>query len=269
MDYLLEPNYSPDEDQYYDAQLARFMQLEEERIGFASAPSPRKVEKKHAVSVTDLTANDEQIARVIQQEEKEFQNRGSKQVLNKTMKHLQTKYDELVALQLQRQEGKTELQYLDEVLATSLAHTAAQLMIQQNFPEAEEGNIRQHDVSESYEELLELGEKIGVVSRGLSEKDLEALPVRTFNSAVSKQNSSCAICKEDYRQNEKLRTLQCFHSFHCNCIDRWLSTKKTCPVCLKEVHEQRVKKRINLIQLQYFTDVTIWIMRWFWKDSCL
>ena len=44
-----------------------------------------------------------------------------------------------------------------------------------------------------------------------------------------KNNVECSICYE----NDKsiIRRLKCGHEFHLDCIDLWLSGKKTCPIC--------------------------------------
>eukprot|EP01118_Nematostelium_gracile_P019335 TRINITY_DN8935_c0_g1_i1.p1 TRINITY_DN8935_c0_g1~~TRINITY_DN8935_c0_g1_i1.p1 ORF type:complete len:285 (+),score=62.36 TRINITY_DN8935_c0_g1_i1:58-912(+) len=84
----------------------------------------------------------------------------------------------------------------------------------------------------SYEELLELEEKMGKVERGVNKTELRQLPIHTFQSSRAKENeSSCIICQQDYTDGEKLRTLRCFHAFHQECIDTWLKNKTTCPVC--------------------------------------
>jgi E3 ubiquitin-protein ligase RNF13 len=36
----------------------------------------------------------------------------------------------------------------------------------------------------------------------------------------------CAICLEQYLENERIRTLPCRHEFHVHCIDIWLTTRK-------------------------------------------
>lgn len=46
---------------------------------------------------------------------------------------------------------------------------------------------------------------------------------------------NCQICLESYQAGEKLRTLPCLHSFHSRCIQRWLHTNNTCPVCRQRV----------------------------------
>jgi hypothetical protein len=42
----------------------------------------------------------------------------------------------------------------------------------------------------------------------------------------------CAVCLGDYLQDEKIKHLPaCNHCFHVQCIDKWLSTNLTCPIC--------------------------------------
>jgi hypothetical protein len=41
----------------------------------------------------------------------------------------------------------------------------------------------------------------------------------------------CAICLENFENEDVLRMLPCFHRFHVNCIDDWFNTGSTCPIC--------------------------------------
>jgi len=45
----------------------------------------------------------------------------------------------------------------------------------------------------------------------------------------------CAICQEEYRLKEYKRVLTCDHSFHKRCIDKWLKTNLSCPMCRKDI----------------------------------
>lgn len=101
----------------------------------------------------------------------------------------------------------------------------------------------------SYEELLELGERIGNVRTRprICKEQLAPLPTRIASDrecqvddlGKAAPSNSCAVCCEAYVRGEELRTLPCFHSFHTQCIDQWLlsdmpgATK--CPVCHHEV----------------------------------
>lgn len=42
----------------------------------------------------------------------------------------------------------------------------------------------------------------------------------------------CAVCLGDYQAEDKLQQIPaCGHSFHMDCIDHWLATHTTCPLC--------------------------------------
>nr|GEY81217.1 ribonuclease H-like domain-containing protein [Tanacetum cinerariifolium] len=69
---------------------------------------------------------------------------------------------------------------------------------------------------------------------GLSEeKILEHLNVTTTQGKKCKGEGvdSCAICLSEYKENEKMATLQCGHGFHVECIKSWLLLKNVCTMC--------------------------------------
>ncbi|XP_073256809.1 RING finger protein 215-like [Porites lutea] len=56
------------------------------------------------------------------------------------------------------------------------------------------------------------------------------------SSASSKRRARrdvevCAVCLDEFYNNQLVRTLPCAHEFHCECVDRWLLAKRTCPLC--------------------------------------
>ena len=86
----------------------------------------------------------------------------------------------------------------------------------------------------TYEQLLQLENNVGNVSRGLSEKQIEILPVSHYLKA-NFDEKDCVICQESFKTLEKIKKLPCCHFFHVNCIDTWLRQEKKCPFCNKEV----------------------------------
>ncbi|XP_010540257.1 PREDICTED: RING-H2 finger protein ATL38-like [Tarenaya hassleriana] len=63
---------------------------------------------------------------------------------------------------------------------------------------------------------------------------LSAIPTMRFNrdALVSTDDSQCAICLEEYEEEEVMRVMpRCKHKFHAACIDVWLPKHSTCPVC--------------------------------------
>ncbi|CAK62937.1 unnamed protein product (macronuclear) [Paramecium tetraurelia] len=49
---------------------------------------------------------------------------------------------------------------------------------------------------------------------------------------------NCYICLEDITENNKI--LKCSHSFHEDCIQKWLKVKQTCPLCQSLITEVKV-----------------------------
>ncbi|KAK8951228.1 RING-H2 finger protein ATL16 [Platanthera zijinensis] len=71
-------------------------------------------------------------------------------------------------------------------------------------------------------------------SAGLDAASIRAIP--TFHYSRSPPASAaaidCAVCLSDFRGGEPLRLLPgCGHAFHIDCIDTWLQSNASCPLC--------------------------------------
>jgi hypothetical protein len=65
---------------------------------------------------------------------------------------------------------------------------------------------------------------------GLGKAAVEALP--TFTHRSGEQSVECAICLGRVEEGEVGRALpKCGHRFHLECIDMWLYSHSTCPLC--------------------------------------
>ncbi|KAK6947924.1 Wall-associated receptor kinase, galacturonan-binding domain [Dillenia turbinata] len=72
--------------------------------------------------------------------------------------------------------------------------------------------------------------------KGLDQPTIESYPKIILGESrrLPKPNDDgvCSICLSDYLPKETLRTIpECNHYFHANCIDEWLKTNGTCPLC--------------------------------------
>ncbi|KAM6593574.1 uncharacterized protein LOC133029084 [Cannabis sativa] len=93
----------------------------------------------------------------------------------------------------------------------------------------------------SYEELLDLGERIGYVNTGLKEEEIGRC-LRKIKLSISNDwsrlpvqaDKKCSICQEEFETDDDMGKLDCGHGFHTECIRHWLSHKNTCPVCKAE-----------------------------------
>eukprot|EP00051_Salpingoeca_urceolata_P027259 m.480654 g.480654 ORF g.480654 m.480654 type:complete len:419 (-) comp21917_c0_seq1:296-1552(-) len=77
-----------------------------------------------------------------------------------------------------------------------------------------------------------------------TEQVLERLPTRRFSSALELANlptpedaPTCAVCLDDFDDGEELRVLPCKHEFHQACVDPWLTSNQTCPLCKANIME--------------------------------
>lgn len=87
--------------------------------------------------------------------------------------------------------------------------------------------------TENYEALLSLAERLGEAKpRGLGRLEIEQLPNYKFNAEThTGDQTSCVICICDFEPRQTLRVLPCSHEFHAKCVDKWLRSNRTCPIC--------------------------------------
>ena len=79
----------------------------------------------------------------------------------------------------------------------------------------------------TYEELLELEEKMGSVSKGLTEEQFDLI----VKIEAKDLNEVCSICYYNVKEGEQVIQLPCQHYFHVDCIKEWLIKQRTCPMC--------------------------------------
>lgn len=69
---------------------------------------------------------------------------------------------------------------------------------------------------------------------GLDQAFIDALPVFAYREIIggSKEPFDCAVCLCEFDGEDRLRLLPvCGHAFHLQCIDTWLLSNSTCPLC--------------------------------------
>ncbi|EAS04868.4 zinc finger, C3HC4 type (RING finger) protein (macronuclear) [Tetrahymena thermophila SB210] len=85
----------------------------------------------------------------------------------------------------------------------------------------------------TYEEIINLQDQIGYVSRGMKPEDINKIKeIRYDKLRMKDQSALCSICQCDFENNEKVKELNpCKHFYHPDCINQWLKNEKNCPVC--------------------------------------
>lgn len=81
------------------------------------------------------------------------------------------------------------------------------------------------------------------VARGLDAAVIETFPTLEYSAVkglkIGKSALECAVCLCEFEDDEKLRLLpKCDHVFHPDCIDAWLASHTTCPVCRADLTPQ-------------------------------
>ncbi|KAG6494997.1 E3 ubiquitin-protein ligase ATL4-like [Zingiber officinale] len=74
---------------------------------------------------------------------------------------------------------------------------------------------------------------------GFSDKDkaalVDSLPLFSLASSLAvlpKSSPDCAVCLSPFRPHDELRLLPaCRHAFHSQCVDPWLRSAPSCPLC--------------------------------------
>lgn len=82
-------------------------------------------------------------------------------------------------------------------------------------------------------------------TRGLDQAVLETFPTFEYSVVkglkIGKGVLECAVCLNEFEDNETLRLIpKCDHVFHPECIDAWLASHVTCPVCRANLTEPAV-----------------------------
>ncbi|XWS50997.1 hypothetical protein CRYUN_Cryun12cG0138800 [Craigia yunnanensis] len=89
------------------------------------------------------------------------------------------------------------------------------------------GNSESHGLQRQLQQLFHLHDS------GLDQSVIDALPVFYYKDIMGlKEPFDCAVCLCEFSDHDKLRLLpMCSHAFHIDCIDTWLLSNSTCPLC--------------------------------------
>lgn len=101
----------------------------------------------------------------------------------------------------------------------------------------------------NYEALLGLARQLSESKpKGMSKADIDRLPSYQYTTACgsgaaaasgdgkekeasTEVQTTCVVCMCDFASRQRVRELPCQHIYHTKCIDKWLKTNRTCPLC--------------------------------------
>jgi len=59
---------------------------------------------------------------------------------------------------------------------------------------------------------------------------------RDRNGGDENENK-CTICLCEYQRGDNVTALPCIHKFHVDCINLWIRTSRTCPICRTNIDQ--------------------------------
>lgn len=116
--------------------------------------------------------------------------------------------------------------------------------------------------------------RTAAATRGLENTVIETFPTFTYAEVkehhIGKGALECAVCLNEFEDDEMLRLIpKCDHVFHPECIDAWLKSHVTCPVCRADLTPQpdepapaqapEVNRELGTQNLQQSNEVSIQI----------
>ncbi|KAD4584284.1 hypothetical protein R6Q59_036815 [Mikania micrantha] len=87
-----------------------------------------------------------------------------------------------------------------------------------------------------FENIRQTTSRIALTNR--NQGRLSEIPVVVYRSQMKTSSTDCPICLGEFSEGEKMRILpKCNHLFHVKCIDKWLMSHSSCPICRQLLFE--------------------------------
>ncbi|XP_030521231.1 RING-H2 finger protein ATL47-like [Rhodamnia argentea] len=112
-------------------------------------------------------------------------------------------------------------------------HLLIRFLTNNRYPSQIPESNRDPQVSGSNAFQRQLQQLFDLHDSGLDQAFINALPVFRYKEIMGlKEPFDCAVCLCEYSEQDELRLLPlCSHAFHIDCIDTWLLSNSSCPLC--------------------------------------
>ncbi|XAR54802.1 hypothetical protein NMG60_11030105 [Bertholletia excelsa] len=122
------------------------------------------------------------------------------------------------------------------ILASAFLLVSYYAIISKYFPNSSSGE-RREDPSENGEVEDPSSNETWQGSTGLDEAQIKSITAFKYRKGEYQiDGSDCSVCLGEFLEDESLRLLpKCNHAFHLPCIDAWLRSHSTCPLCRADV----------------------------------
>ncbi|XVE85028.1 hypothetical protein DITRI_Ditri17bG0059600 [Diplodiscus trichospermus] len=116
---------------------------------------------------------------------------------------------------------------------SGLLHLLVRFLMKRRSPSSVSESNRFPEMSGSDAFQRQLQQLFHLHDSGLDQAFIDALPVFLYKEIMGlKEPFDCAVCLSEFLEQDKLRLLpMCSHAFHIDCIDTWLMSNSTCPLC--------------------------------------
>ncbi|KAI3863545.1 hypothetical protein MKX03_019945 [Papaver bracteatum] len=116
---------------------------------------------------------------------------------------------------------------------SGLLHLLVRFLIKQPSSSSNSQSSRYPEMSGTDALQRQLQQLFHLHDSGLDQAFIDALPVFMYKEIMGlKEPFDCPVCLCEFSEDDKLRLLpMCSHAFHINCIDTWLLSNSTCPLC--------------------------------------
>lgn len=71
--------------------------------------------------------------------------------------------------------------------------------------------------------------------KGVPKPFFAEIPTFKYSPDRKLKNESCSICLSDFVEKDDILELRCLHNFHTKCAKKWLSQRRQCPLCQRDV----------------------------------
>ncbi|KAK7318559.1 hypothetical protein RJT34_03262 [Clitoria ternatea] len=84
----------------------------------------------------------------------------------------------------------------------------------------------------------------------------------TTQYTMKTEHGDCRVCLSEFQEGEKVRNLNCKHTFHKDCLDHWLQHCATCPLCRNKLLPDHVVSKYYLLhnQVEYNDDHFLFLL---------
>ncbi|CAN4085984.1 unnamed protein product [Withania somnifera] len=124
--------------------------------------------------------------------------------------------------------------------------------------------------NQTIRQTFSMRRRTAAATRGLENTVIETFPTFTYAEVkdhhIGKGALECAVCLNEFEEEEMLRLIpKCDHVFHPECIDAWLKSHVTCPVCRADLTPQseepapQVNPELGTHNLQQNNEVSVQI----------